>query len=216
MNQIIPTIFAKSKKEFDERFSKVIPISKNIQIDFMDGKFVKSKSIQLSQLEDLKKFNKNFEAHLMVSNPSRYIKILKQKGFKKIFFHFESVENPEKIIAQIKKEKLIPGIVFNPKTSFNSIIKIKDSVPIIMFMGHAPGVEKIPFDLKVLEKIKKLRATDKKIKIQIDGGATPQIIKKLAKAKVDYVNSGSHISNSKNPKQALKELNLLFNKHKKC
>jgi len=85
-----------------------------------------------------------------------------------------------------------------------------------MFMGHAPGVEKIPFDLKVLEKIKKLRATDKKIKIQIDGGATPQIIKKLAKAKVDYVNSGSHISNSKNPKQALKELNLLFNKHKKC
>jgi len=87
---IIPTIFSKNKKQFNERFNKLIKISKNIQIDFMDGKFVKAKSVQLSQIPNLKKYKNNFEAHLMVKNPESWITKLKQKGFKKIIFHYSS------------------------------------------------------------------------------------------------------------------------------
>ena len=75
-SRVIPTVFATSKKEFDSRFSKLRDASKNIHIDFMDGKFVKSKSISAAGLPDLNRYLNKFEAHLMVQSPGKYIKKL--------------------------------------------------------------------------------------------------------------------------------------------
>ena len=55
MNQIIPTIFAHNKKEFDERYDKLRGVSKNLQVDFMDRKFVPGKSVQLKDVPKLPK-----------------------------------------------------------------------------------------------------------------------------------------------------------------
>lgn len=207
---IIPTIFAHNKKEFDQRFKKLLPVSKNLQIDFMDGRFVKSKSISLSTVPNLRKYKKNFEAHLMVMNPENWIPELKQKGFRKIFFHYEATKNPTKIIWEIKSKRLISGVFFNPKTSFEKVMEVSPYADIILFMGHTPGVEHVPFDPEVYKKIKRLRALDPKIKIQIDGGANEKTIPKLAKLGVNYVNSGSYISDSEKPKQTFNKLNKLF------
>jgi len=207
--KLIPTIFAHNKKEFEERFKKILPISKNIQIDFMDGKFVKAKSIQPRDIPNLAKFKNNFEAHLMCLHPEKYLSTLKQKGFKKIFFHFEATKNPEKILNQIKSLNLTAGIAFNPNAPIKKIIELSNLADVLLFMGHTPGVEGVSFNPKTLEKIKALRKTNKKIKIQVDGGASPRIIPKLAKAGVNYANIGSYVSKSKNPKQAFKKLNRL-------
>src|SRR3989338_6887684 len=104
--KIIPTIFALNEEDFQHRFDKLIKISKELQIDFMDGKFVKSKSINFSIIPNLRKFKKHrFEAHLMTLHPEKYISILKKKGFKKIIFHFDTDDNV-KTIALIKKAKM--------------------------------------------------------------------------------------------------------------
>jgi len=92
MNHIIPTIFATNKKQFLERFKTLRPLSKNLQIDLMDGKFVKAKSISLSQIPNLKKYKNNFEAHLMTEFPQKRIPKLKSLGFKKFIFHFTAVK----------------------------------------------------------------------------------------------------------------------------
>ena len=118
---IIPTIFAHNKKEFSQRFQKLLPISKNLQIDFMDGKFVKSKSISLSNIPNLKKYKKNFEAHLMVKNPDNYLKKLKKKGFNKIIFHYISTNDSEKTIKKIKQLKLSAWLAINPQVSIKKI-----------------------------------------------------------------------------------------------
>ena len=73
MNTIIPTIFSKNKKEFDERLKKLLRVSRSLQIDIMDGKFVKAKSIPIKEIPKLQK-NHVFEAHLMCKSPDRYIK----------------------------------------------------------------------------------------------------------------------------------------------
>ena len=44
------------------------------------------KSVSLKEIPNLKKYKNNFEAHLMCYHPEKYIKKLKQKGFKKIIF----------------------------------------------------------------------------------------------------------------------------------
>jgi len=71
MNHVIPSIFAESKEEFDEKFSNLVKISKKIQIDFMDGKFVSAKGIRASNVPNLKKYKNDFEAHLMVYRPEK-------------------------------------------------------------------------------------------------------------------------------------------------
>lgn len=215
MKKIIPTVFATSNHEFKERFNKLIKISKNIQIDFMDGKFVKSKSISITALPNLKKYKNNFEAHLMVKAPEKYIKKLSSKGFKKIIFHYEAIKNPNKIIQlaiKIKKLNLVPFLAINPSTPLSKILPILSYFHGALFLGVNPGKEHQHFIPKVYEKIKQLRKINKKIIIQVDGGVNENVVKKLKKLGANYINSGSFISDSKNPKQTIKNLNVLFNK----
>lgn len=89
MNHIIPTDFAKSKKEFYKKFIRLVKISKDIQIDFMDGVFVKSKSIHIEDVPYLLDYNNNFEAHLMVKDPELWIYKAVRRGFSKIIIHIE-------------------------------------------------------------------------------------------------------------------------------
>lgn len=234
---IIPTIFAHNKKEFDERFNKLLPISRDFQIDFMDGKFVKAKSVQLKDIPHLPK-NKSFEAHLMCKNPEKYFSTLKKKGFKKIIFHIESTSNPEKVISQ---SKIQTYIAINPETPIKKILPLISKIDGVLFMGVHPGKEHQKFIPEVYKKIATLRAFDSKIKtlkslnvasrrrarvglwgvqdarrkkhldIQVDGGVNLRTAPKLAKLGVNALNSGSFIADAENPKQMFKKLNDVFN-----
>jgi len=212
MNHIIPTIFAHNKKEFLSRFKKLLPISKKLQIDFMDGKFVKAKSLSLSKILNLKKYKKDFEAHLMVLDPQKNLTKLKSLGFSKIIFHFESTKKETPKIAQkIKSLRLKPWIAINPRTPVEKVLPFLKELSGVLFMGVVPGKENQTFISTVLKKIKTLKKLSPRTKIQVDGGANPKTIKKLAKLGVNFVNSGSYISDSENPKKTVKELNSLFN-----
>lgn len=205
----IPTIFAKNKKEFNDRFQKLLPISNNLHIDFMDGKFVRENSISIKEIPNLRKYKNNFEAHLMTENPEKSIKKLKRKGFKKIIFHYESLTNyeeAEKIIKKAKRQKLIPVIAINPETKVAHILPFINQIEGVLFMGVRPGREHQSFIPKVYKKIKQLKKLNKKVKIQVDGGINFQVAKKLSKLGVDAVNSGSLIAEAKNPKEVYNKL----------
>ncbi|MBU0907378.1 MAG: hypothetical protein KKD18_00320 [Nanoarchaeota archaeon] len=204
--KVIPTIFAHNKKEFKKRFEKILPITKNIQIDFMDGKFVESKSIQLRDIPNLKKYNKNFEAHLMCLHPERYLVSLKKKGFKKILFHIKSTDQPGEIVKRIKMLKLKLFIAVNPTTTLNKIKLYTKAADGIMFMGVKPGRESQKFQVNVYQKISQFRKSNKKTIIQVDGGVNLIVAKKLSRLGVKIINTGSYISEAENPMVALMAL----------
>jgi len=100
MTKIIPAILAKDKKEFKKQWSHIADYFKYIQIDIMDGEFVKNKTnINPYIIKDIIK-NKDLEIHLMVDSISKYITTWsKVKNVKKIIWHYEANAN----IEQIKK-----------------------------------------------------------------------------------------------------------------
>lgn len=212
---IIPTILVHNKKDFDLRLKKLLPVSKNIQIDIMDGKFVKAKSVSLSQIPNLKKYNKNFEAHMMTLHPQKRIPKIRRLGIKKFIFHFKAVKKPEQVIQRARNHKLSPWLAINPEVKIKQITHLLPLVDGILFLGVHPGMEKQFFIPSVYKKIKTLHTLNKKIKIQVDGGVNDKTIPKLAKLGVNYINSGSYISSSENPKQAYKKLSALYKKYKK-
>ena len=210
---IIPTIFAHNKKEFDERFAKLIEITHQLQIDFMDGKFVHGKSISIEDVPDCHEYWVKFEAHLMMQKPENYIEKLKEKGFKKIIFHYEAVKNAHKIkelISLIKKNKMKVFIAINPATKIDKIIMFLGNIGGVLVMGINPGKEHQKFIPSIYEKIGELRRVDKKIIIQVDGGVNFDNIRRLRKLGVNYINSGSLISDSAKPKKMLKMMKVAF------
>jgi ribulose-phosphate 3-epimerase len=209
---VIPTIFSRNKKEFQERFTRLLPIAKNIQIDFMDGKFVPTKSIALKDIPNLKKYTNNFEIHLMCLHPERYAKKLKKIGFKKIIFHIESTKDPEKVIHSIKSSDLIPFIALNPETPISNVINYLPMTKGVLLMGVHPGKEHQSFIPGVYKKISQLRKSNKKIPIQVDGGVNERVAKKLARLNVNNINSGSYISTSEKPREIYNKLIKEFRK----
>lgn len=206
--KIIPTVFAKTKIEFDKRLNKLTPFARDIQIDFMDGKFVKAKSVSLRDIPNLKKYKNNFEAHLMVKKPLLWTNNLKDKGFKKIIFHYEALRNRDiimNLIAQIKRARMKAFIALNPETDINKIVCFLLYIDGVLLMGHELGIEHIKLLPLIYKKIKSIRS-NKKLIIQIDGGVNDKNIKKLANAGANIFNIGSFVADAEKPLDALLRL----------
>jgi len=210
MRKVIPTIFNHNKKEFKERLEKIFSISKDFQIDFMDGKFVGEKSIKVKETPNLKKLNKNFEAHLMTMKPEKKIGILKRKGFNKVIFHYESSKNPEKTIKKIKKYGLKCFIAINPETSVKRIFHFLENADGVLVMGVHPGKERQNFIPETYKKIKEIKKVFPKKTIQIDGGVNIPTAKRLKNLGVEIINTGSFVSKSESPKGNLEKLKKAF------
>jgi len=209
MNHIIPTVFATGKKEFDIRFNKLIRIAKDIQVDIMDGKFVRAKSVSIRDIPDLNKRENRFEAHLMTKNPEKQINALKKKGFKKIIFHYESmwnINNCVSLIYKIKSLNMEAWIAINPETSVAKVIPILYYADGVVLMGVHPGREHQSLAHRTYEKIRGIKSKNRKIRVQIDGGVNLDNISRLRRLEVNYFNSGSFVSEAEDPEKVLKEL----------
>lgn len=191
MIEIIPSILSKTKKDFLKRL-KIVKDSKKIQVDIMDGRFVKNKSIPIKLIPCMK----NAEAHLMVYEPSKYIDVLAKKGFKKIIFHYEVLKDYEEIINLIKKikgKKMIPAIAINPETKVSKIKPILKKIKNITILTVNPGFYGSRFLPSQLKKIKEIKKINKKIKIEVDGGIDDKTAKRAVKAGADVLIIGSFI-----------------------
>ncbi len=209
MREIIPTVFTKDRKTFMNRFRKVLVASRKIQVDFADGKFVPTTLVDINSLPSFSKQRVILEAHLMTVNPEKYIASLRRKGFKKVIFHIEAVNDNDvdSIIARIRALGMIPVVALNPGTRITKrIFEILDSTKFVLLMGVYPGHEKQKLRRSVYKRIKFIKTHSKKIIVQVDGGVNLNNAKPLFKAGADILHSGSYISESLDPKKALKEL----------
>lgn len=213
MNKIIPTVFATNKKEFNQRFNKIVSLSPYVQIDIMDGELVESTSISPKDIPSLTHLHNAFEAHLMVKDPEKYLSLLKQKGFQKIIIHYEAFWDNKKLLDLLFKirdtMKLKAFVAINPETSIAKIYPILAYVDGVLLMGVHPGREHQKFITRTYHKISELRARDSKIPIQIDGGVSSRNLFRLKLHGANIFNSGSFISESKDPKSALQLLQTI-------
>lgn len=201
---IIPAIIAKSQKELDERIKKV---SSNIyQLDIMDGKFVKNKSLMFN-FSLLK--GKKYEAHLMIKNPESWI-LKNWKKIDMIIFHLESTKNPEVLIKIIKSKKRRVGIAINPNTSFEKLEPYINKIDMVLIMTVNPGKYGSKFLPKTIEKIKKLRKLKPKLNIEVDGGIDIKTIKLVNKMGVNRFVVGSYLQKSEDPKKAIDALRKII------
>jgi len=199
--QIIPTIIAKNQIEFDEIFNRYKNYTKVLQVDIMDGKFVKNKSNWFSL--KLKKTHK-YEAHLMINNPEEYI-YKNYKKFDVLIANYEKIKDPLKLIKFVKSKKKKIGFALNPETSIMHIDPYLKSLDRVLILTVHPGQYGAEFLFEMLEKINMLRMVYKK-DIEVDGHINPETLKKCKKEGANLFAVGSYLKNSKDVKKSIKEL----------
>lgn len=211
--RIVPSIICSSQKELDEMIAKINPYVSLVQLDIMDGKFVRNKSLWF----DFKLKNKKikYEAHLMVQEPERWINGHGQK-VDTIIFPYESLQerNREKeneqifdLIKKIKNKRKKVGMAINPETRAEKIFPYLEELDQVTVLTVHPGRYGAKFLPKMLKKVQEIRKRNKKIIIEVDGGINPQTIRGAAKAGANYFVSGSFVTKAEKPKERITELN---------
>lgn len=199
--EVIPAILAKTREELNNKLEKVLLLTKKVQIDIMDGKFVPNQTISLDSIT----FNPNikYEIHLMVSDPLEYIK--KYPHFFYII-HIETIKNKE----EFEKIKAITNknfaLAINPSTNVEELFPYLKEVNEVLVMSVNPGFSGQRYIEDIEEKIKILREKFPNLTIGVDGGINEYTAFRAASAGANKLIAASAIFLSHNIREAISKL----------
>ncbi len=199
---ILPSIMAKSQPELNTDFKKLTRVVKTLHLDVVDGKFANNKTMQFP-FKLSRKFN--YQAHLMIKQPEKWIK----KNWRRVQLfipHFEEIKNLNKYIAWMKKSKRKVAFALLPETNVSSIKPYLDEIDIVLILTVHPGFYGAKFLKSQLKKVQQLKKLNSKIKIIVDGGMSPKTIKLAKTAGTDYFVSGSYTTKAEKPKERIRQL----------
>ncbi|MCH9790645.1 MAG: ribulose-phosphate 3-epimerase, partial [Planctomycetes bacterium] len=146
-------------------------------------------------------------AHLMISNPEKYIEDYINAGCDSITIHIEAAPNPKDLLEHLAQSRVLPGLAISPETSLNLIEPYLEYCGLVLVMSVEPGFGGQSFIKSSLQKIRQLKAmiSDDTI-LSVDGGIGMETIAETASAGANYFVVGSAIFNQTDYSTAVREL----------
>jgi ribulose-phosphate 3-epimerase len=202
--RIVPAILTDNPQDLKRMLAQAEKFTDFVQIDFMDGHFVPSKSIASEDLAEIK-MRIGWEAHLMVKDPIHYLSSMNREGLERVIFHWEANSHPESIVSGIRDLGLAVGLAINPDTALSQFENLVPHIDSVLFLSVHPGFYGSPFIGEVLEKIGEFRSHFPSTLIGIDGGISMDNIQRVKSSGVDYACVGSRIFRHDNPRKSYQE-----------
>jgi ribulose-phosphate 3-epimerase len=157
-------------------------------IDIMDGEFVHNFGMGIHDLKYIRSATKKqVEAHLMIREPARYIKLFAKCGADVIYVHPESGWQIGETIQRILEFDITPAIAINPATSVESIMEILRIVKRVLIMAVNPGQAGQIFLPYIDGKLRKLLEIKDEYDFEVywDGHGSTENVAKYAPLGVD-------------------------------
>ena len=111
-----------------------------IHLDVMDGHFVPNITFGSGIIKKLRRIGRQpFDAHLMISEPSRYVDGFIDAGCDSITFHVEVEEPIEPTLRAIHAAGRAAGLAIKPNTPLSALEPYRDLIDIVMVMTVEPG-----------------------------------------------------------------------------
>lgn len=165
-----------------------------VHLDVMDGHFVPNLSYGAMMIADWRPLtDMPFDAHLMMSDPGKYLDDFIKAGCDEIVFHIEAVPDPIELLRAIRRSGCRAGLTLNPPTPVESVLPYLAEVDKILVMSVMPGFGGQSFEPKVLDKVRILRQARPNMDISIDGGIKPKNAAEVVAAGVTQLVVGSFI-----------------------
>ena len=111
-----------------------------LHLDVMDGHFVPNITFGPGLIKRLRRIGKQpFDAHLMISEPGRYMDQFIDAGCDSITFHVEVDEPIEPTLLKIRKAGRQAGLAIKPATPLSTLEPYRELLDIVMVMTVEPG-----------------------------------------------------------------------------
>ena len=185
-----------------------------LHLDVMDGVFVPNISFGAPVIRAVRPYSAaQFDVHLMIVDPIRYIDDFRKAGADSITFHLEAADDPAAVICAIRAAGCKAAISVKPATPIEKVYPYLGDVDMVLIMTVEPGFGGQSFMTDMLDKIRALRRecvrrgleTD----IQVDGGISDKTIASAAAAGANVFVAGSAVFRSENAAETINVLQTI-------
>ena len=186
-----------------------------IHVDVMDGHFVPDITIGPLFVRSLRRVaNLPLDAHLMISEPEKYIPVFVEAGVNNIAVHVETCPDLPKVIAQIKSYGCTAGVTLNPATPASAIDHVLPLVDLVLVMSVVPGFSGQKFMPEMISKVEEIRTKLDVLRssahLEVDGGINAETLPLMKRAGANVFVTGNaafkHPQGSGAGVRALKEI----------
>ena len=204
--------------DFKELGKEIRAIEENgaeyLHFDVMDGIFVPNISFGIPVLASIRPATKLVcDAHLMITEPIRYIEAFKKAGADLITIHLEACEDVNATIAKIREQDMKVGISICPDTPVDALNEYLDKVDMVLIMSVHPGFGGQSFIPGSLDKIRELKSMiderELSVDIQVDGGIGMNNVEEVVKAGANIIVAGSAVFKGDAAKNTREMLEIL-------
>jgi len=180
-------------------------------IDVMDGHFVPNITIGPMFVEAIRKItSKPLDCHLMISNPSDFVKDFINAGADIITIHIEADTHIFRSVDVIKAAGIKAGVTLNPSTPLCSLENIIETIDLLLIMTVNPGFGGQSYITSMDKKIRDARqmidSTGRHIDLEVDGGIKVSNVKRVADAGADIVVMGTEFFHSGDYRKKVAEI----------
>jgi ribulose-phosphate 3-epimerase len=182
--------------------------------DVMDGHFVPNLSYGPMVIEKMRPMTDAvFDAHLMISEPDRYLDEYLKAGCEAITFHYEAVPDAGPLLRRIRDADVVAGLALNPGTPVEKIEPFLSDCDLVLVMSVEPGFGGQKFIPDALNKLRRLRELcSSETVLSVDGGVGPSTIAECSEAGADLFVVGSAVFDESDYGAVMPELSELANR----
>ena len=175
-----------------------------LHLDIMDGVFVPNISFGFPVIKNLHKVcDKPLDVHLMIVEPQKFIKEVKEIGAEYMNVHFEACTHLSRVVQQIKEAGMKAGVTINPATPVSVLEDIVCDVDMVLLMSVNPGFGGQKFITNTLKKVRQLREmierNGSKALVEVDGGVNEETGRQLKEAGADILVAGNYVFKADDP-----------------
>lgn len=191
---ILPSLFAAGRGAAVQSAQRCWRLNlRHLHYDVMDGRFVPSVGLDLSQMSMLRREMPDccFDVHLMVEDPEAQASEAISCGATSLSFHPEASAHPEDLIAGIKARGVLAGIAVSPGVDIVAAFPWLTAADYAVVMLIEPGYSGQQSREEMIERLALLKQTHPGLAVIADGGVCADNIARILQAGADAVVVGA-------------------------